>query len=151
MSDGESEVTVGQQNQQSESKAWPEVKEHEDKLEPSKTNCDSLEPMFVSPPATLMIQVSCKRRHVPLSCTYSWPKTWRNWRARCGRSQRSWKLMAIGANRVCVHCNRARALRSPPEHPACCLAFTSYISCKLLLWPTVTWRNKWLEMQSQLR
>ena len=32
MSDGGSEVTVGQQNQQSESKAWPEVKEHEDKL-----------------------------------------------------------------------------------------------------------------------
>lgn len=40
MSDGESEVTVGQQNQKSESKAWPEVKEHEDKLEPSKTVTD---------------------------------------------------------------------------------------------------------------
>ena len=39
MSGGESEVTVGQQHQQSESKARPEVKEHEDKLKPSKTNC----------------------------------------------------------------------------------------------------------------
>ena len=53
MSDGESEVTVGQQNQKSESKAWPEVKEHEEKLEPSKTNCDRLELVFVSPPTTM--------------------------------------------------------------------------------------------------
>lgn len=37
-SGGESEVTIGQQNQQSGSKAGSEVKDHEDKLEPSITN-----------------------------------------------------------------------------------------------------------------
>ena len=66
------------------------------------THWDKLEPVFVSLPPTLMIQVTWKRRQCPssLSCTYAWPKTWKNWRARCGRSWRSWELVATGVNKV---------------------------------------------------
>lgn len=62
MSGGELEVTVNQQNQQSESKAGPDMKEHEHKLEPLKTNQNppgqTGTHICLPLPPTLMIQMT---------------------------------------------------------------------------------------------